>query len=223
MSKEEILGRIADAVISGDEDAAKASANKAIEAGVPPLDAIVYGVCAGLNVVGKKYEAKEYFYPDLVVSADTAMSAIGVIKSHKKEGQATSYIGKYVLGSVEGDLHDIGKDLVKTMLEASGFEVIDLGIDVPSSKFVEAVKMHNADIVGSSATLAGGIKMKQKEIEAALREAGVRDKVKTMIGGIVTDETWAKEIGADSWGENCLDAARKAEELMKKIKEERKK
>jgi corrinoid protein of di/trimethylamine methyltransferase len=214
---EEILKRLADAVVSGDEDAAKASAKEAIEAGIPPFDIILKGVSAGLTVVGQKYESKEFFYPDLVVSADTAMRAIEIIKPHLRTEKA-AYTGKFVIGTVEGDLHDIGKDLVKTMLEAGGFNVIDLGVDTPTSKFVEAAKKYNADIVGSSATLAGGTKMKQKEIEDALREAGIRDKIKTMVGGIVTDETWAREIGADAWGADCLDALKKAEELMKKKK-----
>ena len=221
MNREELLKRIIDAVISGDEDAAKASAKEAVEAGVPPFEAIVKGVCAGLTVVGQKFEAKEFFYPDLVVGADTAMEAIRVIKPYMKAGEAT-FKGTYVIGTVEGDLHDIGKSLVKTMLEASGFNIIDLGVDTPTPKFVEAVKKYNADIVGSSAVLAGGVKMKQKEIEEALREAGIRDRVKTMVGGVVTDESWAREIGADAWGEDCLDAAKKAEELMSKLKEERK-
>ena len=220
MSKEEVLKRLADAIFSADENAAVTSANEAIDAGVPPFDVVMKGVCAGLTYVGQKFEAKEMFYPDLVVSADTAMKAINVVKPHMK-AEAVGYTGTYVIGGVEGDLHDIGKDLVKTMLEAGGFNVIDLGVDVPAQKFVEAAKKYNADIVGSSATLAGVVKMEQKKIEETLRGARIRDKMKTMVGGLITDEAWAREIGADAWGENCLDALKKAEELMKKLKQER--
>jgi corrinoid protein of di/trimethylamine methyltransferase len=220
--REELFKRIAEFIISGDEDAARASAKEAMEAGVPPLEAIKEGVSAGLTVVGEKFGTKEFFYPDLVISAEAATAAISIIHSFMKADEAPS-IGTYVIGTVEGDLHDIGKNLVKTMLEASGFKVIDLGINVPTPKFIEAAKEFNADIVGSSATIgAGGVRLKQKEIEEALREAGIRDKMKTMVGGIITSEWWAGEIGADAWGEDCVDAAKKAEDLMKKLKEERK-
>jgi methylmalonyl-CoA mutase cobalamin-binding domain/chain len=222
LSKEEVLKRLADAVIAGDEDAAKASAKEAIDVGVPPFEAIMKGVCTGLTVVGQKFEALEFFYPDLVVSADTAMRAIDVIKPYMMAGgKKVDYTGTYVIGSVEGDMHDVGKDLVRAMLEAGGFSVIDLGVDVPAQKFVDAAIKNKADIVGSSATLAGGVKMKQKELEEALRKAGIRDKLKTMVGGIVTDDAWAKEINA-VYGADCLEALKKAEELMKKLKEERK-
>jgi len=218
---EEILQKIADAIIAGDEDSVKTLVKKAIDDGIPPFDVIQKGVCNGLRVVGEKFEAKEFFYPDLVVAADVTMAAMSVIKPYLK-AEKVAYTGTYVIGSVEGDLHDIGKDLVKAMLESGGFRVIDLGVDVPTPRFVEAAKENNADIVGSSATLAGGVKMKQKEIEEALTKAGIRDKIKTMIGGIVTDDAWAKEIGADAWGEDCLDALKKAQELMQKLSEERK-
>lgn len=215
--------RIANAIISGDEVAAGVSAREAMDAGFSPVEAIREGVSAGLAVVGEKFAIKEFFYPDLMLGAEAASAATSIINPFLSAA-GSSFIGTYVLGTVEGDLHDIGKNIVKSMLAASGFKVIDLGINVPTIRFVEAAKEYNADIVGSSATLGGGgVKLRQKELEDALREAGIRDSIKTMIGGIITTESWAREIGADAWGEDCVDAARKAENLMKKLKEERNK
>lgn len=221
---EEYFKEIADLVEIGDIDASAAVSKKAMEAGVPPFDFLMKGICAGLATVGKKFDAKEYFYPDLVCAADATMTALGVVKPYMQSGVGKAdNAGTFVIGSVEGDLHDIGKDLVKTIFEASGFKVIDLGVDVPVSKFVEAAKEYDADIVGSSLGLGGAPKYGQKGIEDALKEAGLRDKVKTMIGGAFTDEEWSREIGADAWGRDCFDALKKAEELVKKLREERKK
>jgi trimethylamine corrinoid protein len=219
---EEVFKKVSDAIMAGDEDAARVAAEEAINAGFPPFEVITRGIGDGLKTVGQKFEAKEAYYPDLVLSGETARITIDTVRPYLNI-EKVAFAGTYVIGTVEGDLHDIGKCLVATMLKAGGFKVVNLGVDIPPSKFVEAAKKYNADVVGSSAALAGGTKMKQKEIEQALREAGIREKIKTMVGGIVTDETWAREIGADAWGEDCLDALKKAEELMKKLKEERKK
>jgi len=218
LSKEEILKRLVDAVINGDEDAAKTSAQKLMDSGVDPMEAIMKGVCEGLNIVGQKYEAKEYFYPDLVCGADAAMVAMNVIKPHMKKEKA-EFKGTFVIGTVEGDLHDIGKGLVATMVEANGFRVIDLGVDIPATRFAEAVKQHNANIVGASATLAGGVKMEQKKIQEELVAAGIRDKIGYIIGGVVSDAQWAKTIGADAYGKDCVEAVKISLELMQKLKE----
>jgi len=222
-SPEEFFKEEAELVDAGDIDAGVAVAKEAMDAGVSPFDFLMKGICAGLANVGKKFDAKEYFYPDLVCAADATMAALSVVKPHMKSGVGkAAATGTFVIGSVEGDLHDIGKDLVKTVLEASGWKVVDVGIDAPTSKFIEAAKEHNADIVGSSLALGGAPKYEQKAIEDALKEAGLRGKLKVMIGGAFTDEEWSREIGADAWGKDCFDALKKAEELMKKLKEERK-
>jgi methylmalonyl-CoA mutase cobalamin-binding domain/chain len=222
-SPEEFFKEEAKFVDAGDVDGAVAVAKEAMDAGVSPFDFLMKGICAGLSTVGKKFDAKEMFYPDLVCAADTTMEALKVVKPHMKSGVGkAASAGTFVIGSVEGDLHDIGKDLVATVLEASGWKVVDVGIDAATSKFIEAAKEHNADIVGSSLALGGAPKYKQKEIDDALKEAGLRGKLKVMIGGAFTDEEWAREIGADAWGKDCFDALKKAEELMKKLKEERK-
>jgi methanogenic corrinoid protein MtbC1 len=208
------------AIVFGERDVAEALTKGAVDAGVNAYE-IINAICEGLKVVGEKYEAKEFFIPDLVASADAAMTAKDIIKPRIKT-EKMEFTGTYIIGTVEGDFHEIGKDLVVMMLEAGGFKVIDLGVDTPAKRFVEAAIQYNADIVGSSANIFGGIRIQQKEIEKALRNAGIRNKVKTMIGGILTDETWAREIGADAWGKDYIDALKKAKELMKKLKEERK-
>lgn len=218
MSKEEKLKQLVDAVVNGDENVAKASAQKLMDGGMDPMEAIMKGVCGGLNVVGEKYEAKEYFYPDLICGADAAMVAMSIIKPHIKKG-AEEFKGTFVIGSVEGDLHDIGKGLVATMLEANGFRIIDLGVDIPATRFAEAVKQHNANIVGSSATLSGGVKMEQKRIQEELVAAGLRDKIGYIIGGVVSDAQWAKTIGADAYGKDCVEAVKISLELMQKLRE----
>lgn len=218
MSKEEKLKQLVDAIVNGDEDATKVSAQKLMDSGMDPMEAIMKGVCVGLNIVGEKYEAKEYFYPDLICGADAAMVAMSIIKPHIKKG-TEEFKGTFVIGSVEGDLHDIGKGLVATMLEANGFRVIDLGVDIPATKFAEAVKQHNANIVGSSATLSGGVKMEQKRIQEELVAAGIRDKIGYIIGGVVSDAQWAKTIGADAYGKDCVEAVKISLELMQKLRE----
>ena len=218
MSKEENLKQLVDAIVNGDEDATKASAQKLMDSGMDPMEAIMKGVCVGLNIVGEKYEAKEYFYPDLICGADAAMVAMSIIKPHIKKG-AAEFKGTFVIGSVEGDLHDIGKGLVAAMLEANGFNVIDLGVDIPATRFAEAVNQHNADIVGSSATLSGGVKMEQKRIQEELVAAGIRDKIGYIIGGVVSDAQWAKTIGADAYGKDCVEAVKISLELMQRLRE----
>lgn len=221
-SSEEFFKEIAELVEIGDTETGVAVAKKAMDAGVPPFEFLVKGICVGLATVGKKFDAKEYFYPDLVCAADATMAALGVLKPYMKSGVGKAdNAGTFVIGSVEGDLHDIGKDLVKTVLEASGWKIIDIGIDQPASKFVQAAKDNNADIVGSSLGLGGALKYAQQQIEEGLKEAGIRKNMKTMIGGAFANQAWADEIGADAYGKDCFDALKKADELIRKLKEER--
>jgi 5-methyltetrahydrofolate--homocysteine methyltransferase len=220
LSKEEALKQLADVVVKGDEPGAKKAAEEAIGMGVDPLEAINGGVVAGLEIVGKKFESKEYMLPDLVCSADAAQVALGVIRPLLRKDSVKT-CGRVVVGTVEGDLHDIGKNLVVAMLEAYGFEVIDLGTDVPAKKFIEAVKKYNAHILGASATLSGGTKMEQKVIAKDLAASGIRDKTGYMVGGSVTDQSWAESIGADAHGEDCVEAAQKALEVLERFKRKR--
>jgi methylmalonyl-CoA mutase cobalamin-binding domain/chain len=219
-SKEVLLKKISEAIIGGDENVAKETSLAAIKAGIPPFEIITKALSESLKVVGEKYEKKEFFYVDLQMAGLAASEVMKTIKPYIKAGEA-KFVGTYVIGTVEGDIHDIGKDLVAAVLEAGGFNVIDLGVDVPAAKFVEAAQKYNADIVGSSAAMAAASKMPQKWIEDKLKEAGIRGKVKTMVGGIFVDQEWANEIGADAYGKDCFEALKKAEELMKKLKEER--
>jgi len=222
-SHRRLLVKIVEVIVAGDEDEARAAAKVTMNLNLAPLETLKKGVCEGLKVALKKYNANQLSFSGLLASADATSAAINVIRH--RMGKEAPYVGTCVIGTVEGDdcCHDMGKDLVATMLEAGGFKVVNLGICVPASKFVKATIKYNADIVASSSSaISEDTTMRQKEIEEALEAAGIRHKVKTLVGGMYTDEKWAREIGADAWGADCLDGLKKANELMKKLGEERK-
>ncbi|MEM2628083.1 MAG: cobalamin-dependent protein, partial [Ignisphaera sp.] len=163
--------------------------------------------------LGDRWVNGEAFISDLIVAADAMKVGISILKNKiTRTARGIGYRGRIVIGTVEGDIHDIGKSIVAALWEALGFEVIDLGVDVPPSRFVEAVKQYNPDIVGMSALLTTTM-LKQRETIEAIKKAGLRDKVKIVIGGAPTTEEWAKEIGADGWAPDAISAV----ELVKKL------
>jgi methylmalonyl-CoA mutase cobalamin-binding domain/chain len=186
----------------------------ALEKGVDPRKIIEEGLSEGLKVVGERYEKGEYFLSELIMSAEVANTIMKKIEpkliSKSKEG----VIGKVIIGTVQGDLHDIGKNLTASLLKAVGFEVYDLGVDVSPENFVEAVKKYRPNIVGMSALLTVCIPMYKKTIKA-LEEAGLRKKLKILIGGGAASEKVAREVGADSYAENAWDGVRKARDLIR--------
>ncbi|MFB0562253.1 MAG: corrinoid protein [Candidatus Lokiarchaeia archaeon] len=218
MSETEILERLKEAVILGDEDMVRKAAEEAIKAGISAVDAIVKGMSEGMKVVGKKFEDKEYFLPDLLASGAAMQTGIDLLKPHIKVGEMESS-GTVVIGQVEGDIHTIGKGLVATMLELSGFKVYDIGEDVPAERFAEKAIEVNADIVAASCLLSACRPVMEK-IEEALKMAEIRDQLKTMVGGAAVSESHARKIGADGYGDNAPEAVRIAKELVKKLKEE---
>jgi len=203
MRKQEVLAKLRDAVVNLDIDGVKRAAKEAIDAGVTPYEAIMEGMAKGMEIVGQKYEAGEYFLAELIMAGETMKEGLSVLQPYMKTGDM-KHIGKVVIGTVEGDLHDIGKNVVITLLTASGFEVIDLGVDVPAEKFVEAVKQYKPDIVAMSALLTTTMVNMAKVIKA-LEQAGLRDKVKIIVGGAPLTEEYAKQIGADAYGRDAVE------------------
>ncbi|MBC7107402.1 MAG: corrinoid protein [Methanomassiliicoccales archaeon] len=210
----EILDKLAEVVVKGKIKEAKPLAEQALNAGILPQTIIFDGLSKGMAVVGEKYEKKEYFLPQVLLSAQTMYAALDVVLP-KLKVEAASASGKIVIGVVEGDVHDIGKNIVKAMLTGAGMTVFDMGRDVPLKKYIEKVQAEKADILATSTlmtpTLAG-----MRELERMLKEAGLKGPVKTMIGGGATSKEFAAQIGADAWGYDAIEAVKIAEELLKK-------
>lgn len=211
MSKEQIIKTAMNAVMDGDEDAAVAAAKQALAEGINPVEVISEGLSLGMTKVGDLFNKEEISLPFVIVAADAMTSAIAILEPHIPEEHKGEKLGTVIMGTVEGDIHDIGKGIVATMLRVYGFEVHDLGRDVPVQAFVDKAKEVNADIIGSS-TLMTTTLPGQKLLQEAVQAAGL--KVKTMVGGAATNQQWADKIGATAYGENATDAVQKAKELI---------
>lgn len=202
---EEMFEKLAQAVIDGEPDDAAALAKQALDKGLDPLDCITKGLTKGIQKVGELFASGEYFLPELIIGADAMKSALDVLEPALVGGQKREVVGTVVLGTVEGDLHEIGKTLVGTMLTANGFKVVDIGVDKKASDFIEAVKESNATMVGASALLTTTM-LQQENLIKALEEAGLRKQVKVMVGGAPVTESYAKQIGADGYAEDAISA-----------------
>ena len=214
MSKEDLLKQARQAVIEGDEEAAEAMARKVIAEGINPVEIINEGLSPAMTEVGDGFANEEIPLPGVLVAAEAMTKAIEIMEPHIAKEEVAETLGTVVIGTVEGDIHDIGKRIVATMLKVYGFEVHDLGRDVPIDVFVEKAKELKPDILGSSSlmtTTMGG----QKILEEKLRAAGIRDNFKTMIGGAATTQEWADKIGCDCYAEDANDTVLKAKELIK--------
>ncbi len=210
--KEEILKKLTEAVIDGDEGKSKEGAQEALDNGIKPYEAVINGLAAGMKTVGDRYECKEYFLPDLLLSADAMYAGLNILTPHIKKSDSKSK-GKVVLGVVEGDVHDIGKNIVKIMLTASGYEVVDLGRDVPTDKFIDNAEKEGAQVVAMS-TLMTPTLMSMKAVEDKLKDTGMKDKVKTIVGGGPVSEDWRAKMGSDAYGRDALEAIDKVKLLM---------
>jgi len=199
-------------VLDGDIPGAVALTQEALSSGMKPEDIIYNAFVPAMDTVGEEYASGIKFIPEMLLSAKTMKEAMGVLAPLLKEGDI-SYKGRVVVGTVKGDLHDIGKNLVILMLEGAGFEVFDLGVDVPVEGFVSAVKEKEADLVGMSALLSTTM-VEMKAIIEALTEAGLSGKVKTMIGGAPITEAYAEQIGADAYAPDAAAGAKIATNLM---------
>jgi len=211
---DELFQAMAQSVIDGDPDVAADLARKAVEAGIDPLEAINKGFVPGVDYVGEQYSKGEMFLPDLVLAGEAMKAAIAVLEPEiaRKGGQRQT-LGTVVIGTVEGDIHDIGKTLVATMLSVGGFRVYDLGVDVPVPTFVEKAREVNADIVGMSALLTTTM-VRQRDVIEALEDAGLRSRVKVIVGGAPVTRSWAQEIGADGYSEDAIGAVAVARQLL---------
>lgn len=202
---EEIYQKLAQAVIDGESEDAETLAKQALDQGLDPLACISNGLTKGIQKVGELFAEGEYYLPELIISADTMKAALDILEPALAGDQQREVVGRVVVGTVEGDLHEIGKTLVGTMLAANGFQVIDIGVDQPASEFVKAIKENDATIVGASALLTTTMLQQQKLIEA-LEEAGLRKQVKVMVGGAPVTQSYADQIGADGFAEDAISA-----------------
>ena len=211
---QELFNVMRQSIIDGDTDQAEALAQQALALGIDPLAAINQGFVQGINYVGEQFGAGEMFLPDLMLAAEAMKKAVAVLEPEmQKRGVQRQMLGKVVLGTVKGDIHEIGKNLVATMLSASGFEVYDLGVDVPFEKFAAKAREVGADIVGVSALLTTTM-TGQKSVIEALDDMGLRPKVKVIVGGAPVTRSWAEEIGADGYSEDAMGAVALAKRLV---------
>jgi corrinoid protein of di/trimethylamine methyltransferase len=204
--------QLRDAILNGDAKTAAAITREALGAGEPPMELVAKCMIPAMDEVGRRFECEEYFVPELLLSARAMKAAMEIIRPLLAE-QGAQPAGRVVIGTVKGDLHDIGKNLVASMLEGAGFEVNDLGTDVSVDRFVEAVKEKNADILCLSALLTVTMRAMKTTIEA-LEQAGIRQRVKVLIGGAPITAQYAREISADGYGENASVAVTLARNLV---------
>ena len=214
MLREDLFDAMTQSIIEGEAETAAGLARQAVEAGVDPLEAIDQGFVPGIDHVGHEFSLENMFLPELVLAGEAMKAAIAVLEPEMQRTGAERQIhGTVVLAAAHGDIHDIGKSLVGTMLSASGFRVFDLGVDVPVERVLEKVREVNADIVGVSALLTTTM-TGQRDVIEALRTAGLRDTVKVMVGGAPVTPEWAAQIGADGFGEDAARAVSLARELV---------
>ena len=209
---DETLKKLFDAILEGDVEGAKTNVQKALDAQLDPTTILNEGMIAAMREVGCLFEAGEYYVPEMLIAARAMQSGMAIIKPHLQQADVKSS-GKVVIGTVKGDLHDIGKNLVTLMLEGAGFEVKDLGVDVPIEKFIAAIQEEKPDIVAMSALLTTTMQMMKQTVDAVIA-AGLRDKVKIIVGGAPVTESFAEEIGADGCSQDASRAVSLAKSLV---------
>lgn len=208
----EVLQRISEELQKGNSKEVSKLTQEALDGGIPPAKILKEGLIAGMDVVGERFRKEELYIPEVLVAAKAMHSGMEVLRPKLVE-TGVHFSGKVVLGTVKGDLHDIGKNLVGMMMEGGGFHVIDLGIDVPSERFVETVKSTGAELLGLSALLTTTMP-RMREVIQSLIDAGIRDRVKVMVGGAPVTEKFAKEIGADGYAPDAASAVDLAKSLL---------
>ncbi len=211
---EGLFEKMAQSIVDGDADAAAALARESISAGIAPMEAITKGFVNGVNIVGDAYGRGEAYLPELVMAGDAMKAAMAILDPElKKHGAQRETLGKVVIATVDGDIHEIGKSLVATMLGASGFDVYDLGVDVEVEKIIGTALDVNADIIAMSALLTTTM-VKQREVIEELDKEGLRGKFKVMVGGAPVTRDWVKTIGADGFSEDAIGAVHVAKQLV---------
>lgn len=209
----DVLASIQSALISGKRDQLMQETHKAVSEGIKPHKILNEGLIPGMDVVGEKFKNDELYIPEVINVANIFKASVEIIKPLLM-GEDIPAIGKVLIGTVQGDMHDVGKNIVVLMLEASGFEVVDLGVNVPTEAFIAKAKEHKVEVLGMSALLTTTMP-KIGEVIEALKEAGLNGKVKTIIGGAPINQTFANEVGADAYGHDAIDAADKIKGLLK--------
>jgi corrinoid protein of di/trimethylamine methyltransferase len=214
MDKVMMLKKMERAIIEGDKEEAQALAKAAVSKKLDLIEVIEKGFVPGIQKVGEMWEKGEYFLPELITSAECMKAAMGILQPELEKAQiSTKSKAKVVIGTVEGDIHDIGKNLVASMLSANGFEVIDLGADVKLEKFVERAVEENADFICLSALLTTTM-LGQKRVVEILKEKNLTEKFKVMVGGAPVNQKWANDIGADGYAENAMTAVKTIKRLI---------
>jgi corrinoid protein of di/trimethylamine methyltransferase len=213
---DELFKAMAQSIIDGESEIAEKLARQAVEQGIDPLDAINKGFVVGVNHVGNEFSNGNAFLPELVMAGEAMKVAVSTLEPEMaRRGTEREVAGKVVLATIQGDIHDIGKTLVGTMLSAAGFQVYDMGVDVPVAALVAKAREVNADIVGVSALLTTTM-VRQRDVVEALDDMGMRPRVKVMVGGAPVTGEWVKEIGADGYSEDAIGAVQVARRLMGK-------
>ena len=216
MTKEDIFNQMAEVIISGDQERAKELAVQSLDMNIDPLESVERGLSSGMKIIGERFERGEVFLPELLIAADTFNAAMTVLKpAIEKQKKVLEASGKVLLATVKGDIHSIGKNIVATVLETNGFEVIDIGVDQKSLNIIEEAKKNNADVIALSALMTTSMPG-QKEVIDILNELGLRERFKVIVGGGPVTEEWAEKIGADGYGETAFQAVKLVGELVKK-------
>jgi trimethylamine corrinoid protein len=214
MSKEAIFSKLQQAIEEYDADAAEAAAKEALAAGLDPIEAIQQGLSKGMNTISDLFDEGELFVPQILLAAEAFEKAVAILTADiSSEDKAKATRGKVLIHTVQGDIHDVGKNIVKTMLAASGFEVIDLGRDVPVDEVIAKAKELEVDIVAGSALMTTTMPS-QRDIVKGLEEEGIRANVKCLFGGAPVSKEWVDQIGADGYADNAAEAITAAKELV---------
>jgi corrinoid protein of di/trimethylamine methyltransferase len=208
----DIVETVKQTIVDGDDDGAVAQIEKALMEGIDPVKVLKQAIVPGIERAGELWHDNVYFMPDVVLSAEAFKAAMKAVKPHLA-GREITKLGTVIMGVVAGDMHDLGKSIVIAMLTGAGFEVIDLGVDVPTETFIEKIGELKPDIMGVGCYMTTTM-LELKAMITFLKDNGLRDKVKIMIGGVPTTQQFADEIGADAWGKDALDAVDKARKLM---------
>jgi len=214
LTADELYQRLAQSIEDGEPEDAAALARQALEMGLDPLTCINNGLTPGINRVGESFSCGDAFLPDLILAGEAMKAALAVLEPALMADQEREVAGRVVLGTVKGDLHEIGKTLVGTMLTANGFQVIDLGVDQTAEAFIEAAVKQQATLIGASALLTTTMQA-QAELVKALEAAGLRGQIKVMVGGAPVTQAWANQIGADGYAEDAISAVALARQLVR--------
>lgn len=206
--QKEILGKVSEELINGKKKDCMTAVQKALDAGIPAHDILMDGLKAGMDVIGNDYGDKKIYLPSVLAAAESMYAGIDVLQPYLKGNGEEKGKGTILIGTVEGDMHDIGKNIVRIMLDGLSYNVIDLGRDVPRHEWIQKTQSEGADVVGCS-TLMSTTLRSMEEVMVDLKENGLRDKVMFIIGGAATNATFAERIGADAWAENANDGVRK--------------